>query len=423
MESRIMQIKKIVRLHKIQHNFRMSRALYRGFVGGRGSGKSWVGAYDLIRRATRNRTYLVASPTGVLMGDTTFPTFKAIAQDLGVWGDAKMTPYPTVELTTGATVRFRTAEDPERMRGPNLSGIWLDEASLMHEDAYKIAIACLRECGEQGWLSATFTPKGLTHWTHEQFGKEKQDTALFHCHTRDNPFLPKDFAKTLMGQYVGQFAAQELGGLFVQMEGAEWPAEYFDGIFFDEWPRDVNEYTRVMALDPSKGKTDASGDYSAWIMLGVDRDLCLWVDADLDNTRPVESPINDAEARSIVSDGFRLFRQFGPQAVLVEINGFQEMVATALARHARERGIVMPIYTINHTTPKAQRIRGLGPFLAQRRLRVRNTHGGRLLVQQLRDFSPTVEHDDGPDALETAVAMANKLIYSDGGYKIEAAQA
>jgi hypothetical protein len=104
-------------------------------------------------------------PTGVKLADETFPTFKAIAQELGTWDPAgvKMTPYLPVRLGTGATVRFRTAEDPDKMRGPNLSGVWLDEASLMDEEAFKIAIACLREDGEQGWLSATFTPKGLGH--------------------------------------------------------------------------------------------------------------------------------------------------------------------------------------------------------------------------------------------------------------------
>src|SRR5262245_59264807 len=156
-------LKRPRRVHPAQASFLQSDALYRGFVGGRGAGKTWLGAYDLIVRAQRGRTYLVGSPTGVLLGDTTFPTFKRLAQDVGVWGTVRLAPYPTATLTTGATVRFRTAEDPEKMRGPNLSGVWLDEASLMQRDAFLISIAALREQGEQGWLSATFTPKGLLH--------------------------------------------------------------------------------------------------------------------------------------------------------------------------------------------------------------------------------------------------------------------
>jgi hypothetical protein len=212
-----------IRLHRMQAAFRRSNANYRGFVGGRGSGKSWSGAYDMLRRARRGRTYLIGSPTGILMQDTTYPTFKKLAQEMGVWDPARvrMSPYPTVELTTGASVRFRTAEDPERMRGPNLSGVWLDEASLMHVDAYNICIAALREGGEQGWLSATFTPKGLAHWTYDVFGTARADTEIFHASTRDNPFNPSGFQDTLARQYGGGESAlsrQELDGLFLDDE-------------------------------------------------------------------------------------------------------------------------------------------------------------------------------------------------------------
>lgn len=204
-----------IRLHRKQAEFRRSDRIYRGFVGGRGAGKSWVGAYDLIRRAKPARTYLIASPTYTVLDDTTFPTFKALAQDLGVWLHAKMTPRPNVTLVNGATVRFRSAEDPEMMRGPNLSGAWLDEASLMVRGAFDICIASLREGGEQGWLSATFTPKGVNHWTYEIFGAVRPDTAVFHAKTADNPFNPSTFAETLGRIYTGAFAAQELGGEWV----------------------------------------------------------------------------------------------------------------------------------------------------------------------------------------------------------------
>src|SRR5262249_62382638 len=101
----------------------------------------------------------------------------------GVRGRLRPPPPPPAVPPTGATIRFRTAEDPEKMRGPNLSGCWLDEASLMLPDAFKICIAALREGGQQGWLTATFTPKGLAHWTYDTFGTAREDTACFHTRT------------------------------------------------------------------------------------------------------------------------------------------------------------------------------------------------------------------------------------------------
>jgi len=140
-------------------------------------------------------------------------------------------------------------------------------------------------------------------------------------------------------------------------------------------------------------------------MLGVDQQWTLWVDADLDNTRPVESETG----RSIIGDGLELYRKFNPQAVIIETNGFQELVARAFLRVSQGRQLSLPLYTKCNTEPKTTRIRGLGPYLAQKRLRVKNTPGGRLLVQQLRDF-PMAEFDDGPDALKLGEEMANALI-------------
>lgn len=400
---------KTVRLHPAQAAFRRSKALYRGFVGGRGAGKSWVAAYDLIRRARRGRTYLFASPTYTILSDSDFRTFRQIARSLDVLGEYKASP-PSAMLTTGAEILFRSADDPEKLRGPNLSGVVLCEASLMHRDAYDIAIACLREQGEQGWLSAAFTPKGLSHWTFDVWGGTKPDTEIFHARTQDNPFNPAGFAETLRQQYSGTLAQQELEGQFVNVEGAEWPAEFFGPkIWFDDWPPDIN--LKVLSLDPSKGKGDASGDYSAFILLGLDNDWTLWVDADLDNTRPVESTHG---GRSILGDGMVIFDKWRPDAFLIETNGFQELVANAFKRVSDERRLHLPLYQVCNTSPKVQRIRKLGTYLAQGRIRVRNTPGGRLLVQQLRDF-PVGEHDDAPDALSSGVRMMDRLLGAQGG--------
>jgi len=189
--------------------------LRRGFVAGRGSGKSWVGAYDLIIRARPGRTYIVCSPTYTILEDTTLPTFRTLAQEIGVWRSARMTPHPNVTLTEGQVIRFRSTENPETLRGPNLSGAWLDEASLMDQAAYEIVLGSLREKGELGFLTATMTPKGLAHWTYDAFGTQQPNTEIFHAKTSDNPFVHQDFASNLAKVYTGNFARQELGGEFV----------------------------------------------------------------------------------------------------------------------------------------------------------------------------------------------------------------
>src|SRR5262245_41258287 len=126
-------LRRTFNLTRPQNDFRHATAPYRGFVGGRGAGKSFVGAYDLIRRAERGKTYLVVGPTYTSLLDSSFRSFLGIARDLNVLDTQRLrkSAPPNVTLTTGAEVLFRSGDDPEKLRGPNLSGAWLDEASQM----------------------------------------------------------------------------------------------------------------------------------------------------------------------------------------------------------------------------------------------------------------------------------------------------
>src|SRR5262249_25926116 len=206
-----------------------SDALFRAFCGGIGSGKSWAGAYDLIRRAKAGRLYMVCAPTYSMLADATFRSFVALAEELGVVteADVKRSAPPAIQLRTGAEILFRSADEPDRLRGPNLSGVWMDEASLMSHDAFTILIGRLREGGEQGWLTATFTPKGRQQWTYETFASGRPDTALFRCRTSDNPFLPPGFHDTVRQQYTSTLAAQELEGEFIDAGGTMFRRHWF----------------------------------------------------------------------------------------------------------------------------------------------------------------------------------------------------
>ncbi|MBI1904529.1 MAG: hypothetical protein HYS13_25830 [Planctomycetia bacterium] len=184
--------------------------------------------------------------------------------------------------------------------------------------------------------------------------------------------------------------------------GTEWPDEWFRDpqLWFDEWPGSWR--VRVIALDPSKGKDAKHGDFSAFVMLVVDLEGNLWVDADLrriDTATIVESAIE--HQRAFQADGFG-----------VEINQFQELLADQIWEAGTRRAVHMPVFGLNNgpSASKALRIRRLTPWLARRAVRFRaRSAGARLLVEQLRDF-PTGAHDDGNDALEMAIRLAAHLL-------------
>lgn len=182
---------------------------------------------------------------------------------------------------------------------------------------------------------------------------------------------------------------------------AEWDSAYFgEAIWFDEWPPAERIQWRVMALDPSVGKTDKA-DYSAYVLLGVDWDLNLWVDANIERR----------DVSRMIDDGLALARTFQPHAFGVEANQFQAVLADIFWERSAARNQMVNVKGITNTANKRERIRaGLTEHLARGKLRFRHgSPGTALLVEQLRGF-PSCKHDDGPDALEMAMRLAAHVL-------------
>jgi predicted phage terminase large subunit-like protein len=93
------------------------------------------------------------------------------------------------------------------------------------------------------------------------------------------------------------------------------------------------------------------------------------------------------------------------------VNQYQELLRGEFESEFRRRHKrVLAPRGINNSTNKLVRIRRLGPYLSQHRLRFHaKSPATRLLVDQLRDF-PLGAHDDGPDALEMAIRLADALL-------------
>jgi predicted phage terminase large subunit-like protein len=186
----------------------------------------------------------------------------------------------------------------------------------------------------------------------------------------------------------------------VDPEACEFPEEYFEHhIWFEKWPEELN--VKVVALDPSKGNDSRHGDYSAYVLLGVDRHGVMYVEADLAR-RPIPE---------MVDAGALICKRFRPHEVCIEGNHFQELLKEQFERacQARRTRIIRP-RTIINTGNKRMRIGRLASYLSERRLRFyKKGDSTPLLVNQLRDF-PCGDHDDGPDALEMAIRLAEYVL-------------
>jgi hypothetical protein len=199
---------------------------------------------------------------------------------------------------------------------------------------------------------------------------------------------------------IGDTAFQrEKQGRPIDPELCEWPEEYFtEDIWLDTLPSGLT--IRAIALDPSKGRDAGRGDYSAYVFVGIDSRGVVHVEADLARRATPQ----------MVADGVALCLRLRPQAFGVEANLYQELLCGEfIDEFARQQISHIVPATINNQVSKAVRIRRLGPYLSQRRLKfLKCSPSTRLLVDQLRDF-PVGTHDDGPDALEMAIRLAEEV--------------
>lgn len=198
---------------------------------------------------------------------------------------------------------------------------------------------------------------------------------------------------------------------------SEWDSDYFgDHIWYDDWeyPPNSDIIWKCMALDPSVGESER-GDYSALVMLAVDKQLTCWIDADI-------------QRRDIVrmgSDGLDWYRRFQPREWGVETIAFQKVLRGEFEREALRRGMIATISGITHgKVGKIPRIKAaVTPALAQRLLRFRKgSPGCGLLVEQLKGF-PTCKFDDGPDSLSMVLTLAANAVNSGRAFGSEGLQA
>jgi predicted phage terminase large subunit-like protein len=275
-----------------QLQFINSRDFITGFVAGRASGKSYTGALKVLHDAKDGWEVMAVSPTYVIAEDTTFPTFIEAASSVGRLIRTKLSPFPRAFFRTDdggrAEIAFRSGEDPEKLRGPSKPMLWIDEASICHQDVFKIGVATLRYRGKMGQCLLTFTPRGRTHWTFKEFFdqvdageaarlagvglhkfgdswyRQKKNTSLIQAHSSENPFVASEYVDLISGVYTSAMREQELAGKFVDVAGLLFSRENFRLIQPFDIPRGA---MRVRYWD--RAATAGDGCYTAGALLSM----------------------------------------------------------------------------------------------------------------------------------------------------------
>ena len=318
-----------------------------------------------------------------------------------------------IEFPDGTLVEFRTADDPDNLRGPGLHILWIEEAAaLPSEEPWNIMRPSLSD--KLGLLLTTTTPKGM-NWLWEEFWKklEKDENQFRVEYTSiDNPYFAKEEWEYAKATYHPLMFKQEYMGEFTAMAGValsgEWLHYYVYGEgapFLDEddirlVPKDgklgLNTY---MAVDPSTGE---GADDFAMALIGVDeREGQVY----LINTFKDKIPF--PEQVEMIS---RWANKYRPMYIGVEANAYQRVLVQQTYRLPGLPNIVAVFTSGRDKESKKKRIMAMSPLFDAGRVRIHRSQ--RDFIDQWISYDPTLAHpkDDLLDATEIALNLAGILL-------------
>ncbi|ULJ65927.1 terminase large subunit domain-containing protein [Wielerella bovis] len=218
-----------------QSNFLALSNKFRAFVGGFGSGKTWVGCDSLAIHSWQfpkvNAGYF--APSYPQIRDIFYPTMEEVAFDCGLktqvnFGNKEVHIYSGSRYRN--TIICRSMDNPNSIVGFKIGHALCDEIDTMKRDkaqmAWRKIIARMRYKvdGLKNGIDVTTTPEGF-NFVYDQFVKsvrEKPELAQFYgliqASTYDNAKnLPPDYITSLKASYPPQLVEAYLNGQFVNL--------------------------------------------------------------------------------------------------------------------------------------------------------------------------------------------------------------
>lgn len=316
-------------------------------------------------------------------------------------------------------MQFRTAEDPQSLRGYGLDILWIDEAAFIPtSEAYDVSYPALTD--KQGWVITTTTPFGK-NWLYEEFftGHALEDPHEFRVQytSIDNPFFKKSEWERAQKRVHPIFFKQEFLASFDAMAGialqGEWLRYWVAG----------NPDVRTGDISLKHLKTE-DGRYQLRIYMGVDPAVSISDEADHFAIAIIGITDDNAQAflldtllaRVPFPDQLDLIREWQlkwrPELIGVESNAYQAALAQQAARLETFPGIV-PIISKGK---KPERILSMSPLFKIGKVRIHRRHGE--FIDQWLSYNPPPpfgtgaknQKDDLLDAVEIALGVAGVLL-------------
>ena len=226
----------------------------------------------------------------------------------------------TLTWENGAQVQFFSAEEPERLRGPQFELAWCDETAAWNKDmdTWSMLQFCMR-LGKHPRIMVTTTPKPTK--LIRQILKDPK-TVVTTGSTFDNSAnLAGTYLKAVKEQYEGtRLGRQELyAEVLEEAQGALWTTAMLDEASVKH--EAVPDLSRiVVALDPAV-TSNAESDMTGIVVAGIDVNGIAYVLGDYtDRLSP----------QGWASKAIELYHQYQADRIVAEVNQGGDMVKTTI---------------------------------------------------------------------------------------------
>lgn len=366
------------------------------YLAGRGAGKTRSGV-EWVRslKGTVSRIALVA-PTAADCRDVLVEGESGILAtspnwDRPVWEPSKR----RLTWSNGAIATLYSAEEPDRLRGPQHGAALCDEFAAWPnaQMTWDMLMFGLR-LGKRPRVMITTTPRPIKVLK-DLVSRAGRDLVLTRGKTSDNAAnLAPTFLSAIVSRYAGtRLGRQELDGdILDDVPGALWSRDNIDALRISPGSEPAMRRI-VVAIDPAVSVSETS-DATGIIVAGLGDDGHGYI---LDDLSGKHSPVEWA-VKAIAA-----YRRFGADRIVAEKNQGGQMVESTLRAVDRD----VPIRLVHASRGKFVRAEPISAFYERHRVH----HVGAFpeLEDELCSFEPG--SNESPDRLDALVwAMTDLML-------------
>jgi phage terminase large subunit-like protein len=298
-----------------------------------------------------------------------------------------------VRLSNGSRIYGYSADRPDRLRGANLSGAWVDEAAAMvrADELFSEALMPALRIGANPRTMITTTPRPVK-LLRDLLARDDGSVAVVRGSTWDNAAnLSRTALSELKARYQGtRLGRQELEGeLLEDVEGALWSRDMLDATRVDKAPPLARIVVGVDPAVTSGEKADSTGI----VVAGRTGDGHFYILEDA----TVRATPHNAMSRAVTA-----FHRWHADRIIGEVNNGGDYIEGVL----RTVDPNVPYKSVRATRGKLVRAEPISALWEQGRGHIVGVLPE--LEDQMAGF--TADTTESPDALDAMIWSAHELV-------------